>query len=442
MLDKPSYCLAAGLVVLHALGFCLALHFHGIYLKDSFEYLAQADNLKHYGSWYAAPWNTQWPDYFSFRPPLYAIFIVCIKTILNSDYAVLFMQNVLSILNVLLVYRIATHFKLIHKRTVGLILLLLVLFPVQLIMANMIMSEIVFQTLLLLLFHFGLRFWFRPTLLNSLALSILCALLLLTKPVSLFLGVVVFLWMCYCFYVQKTSAKIIVKLLAPFILILFTFQFISLQQKHQTGYYHYSSMLPFNQYKFNARFVLLNQFGEDYAERWADSTKSELNRLDIYEARYQRMKQLGDSVIATYPLTFIRLYVKGVVVFFVDPGRHDLVAFMHQDERNFKGLFYELNTRGMNALTDQVKNGSFVELIFLVLITISNLVVFCLLAISFFSKKVPLWVKLLAGLIIGYIVLATGILGVARYRTAVFPEICLMLLFAIHSWKWFNSEKE
>jgi len=85
-------------ILLHLAAFLQAWNSGGIYLVDSKDYLSQAYNFKTNWSLYAAPFDEPIrPDFYSFRPPLYAWFILAIKGIINSDYAVLAVQSLLSL---------------------------------------------------------------------------------------------------------------------------------------------------------------------------------------------------------------------------------------------------------------------------------------------------------------------------------------------------------
>src|SRR6188768_54307 len=84
----------SALVLLHGVFFMYAFHSGNIYLhNDSDEYLHQAENIKQHHSWYAGEWNQPVSNYLiSRRPPLSGFFIMTIKTICTSDYAVCFVQ--------------------------------------------------------------------------------------------------------------------------------------------------------------------------------------------------------------------------------------------------------------------------------------------------------------------------------------------------------------
>ena len=144
------------IIAIHVLYFLIACKIGSIYLVDSYGYLNQAKNILLHQSWYAEDWNAPMLiDYFTIRPPLYAVFILLCKTLFNSDYFVIAIQNVLSIVNFFILWKLLSEFKIPQKNTSVMIVLGLIFFPSQLIHANFIMTEIVFQTLLLGVFYFS-----------------------------------------------------------------------------------------------------------------------------------------------------------------------------------------------------------------------------------------------------------------------------------------------
>lgn len=431
MLGSVPYRLWAVLILMHGIFFGWAIGAGNIYLKDSFEYLHQAKNLWHYGSWYAADWKSPLlPDMFSFRPPLYAVFIGLIKQMVDTDYAVLIVQNGLSIWNLILIYRLLVKLDIPVKSVQWMIPLCLVFFPTQLVMSNMIMSEILFQTILLQTWIVTIAWIRQPDWIKSLFLSIGLSLLMLTKPVSVLLPVVVLMIMVYHIYTRAWSG---LKFLLPLLLIPLVFHLVGWQQKHQTGYYHYTSMKAFNQYKFNARFILASKFGEEYAEHWSDSCRLIVEAQPDYASRYKVMHSAGDAVIRAYPFMFVKLTIRGCLVFFVDPGRHDLAVFFGWSDKRYTGLFYELNAKGFPALMEWIREVPLGQVAWLALIFLGNLGMLGVTLFYFLRSEISASLKWILLIWIVYLCAATGILGVARYRVAIYPELLMAFIIALHA---------
>jgi len=395
-------------------------------MKDSYEYLSQAQNIFTSGSWYAGDLaNGINPDLFSFRLPLYAVFIGLIKTFWNSDIVIIFCQYGLSIFNFVLLYSIVSFLRIRNKKhygTYGLVFLLMM--PTQLIMAGVIMSDIFLQTLILLLFYTCIRYLYDPNTRKVSYIALLLSLLILTKPVTLFLTPVVFFWMVV--FSKRFSFRFLPLLLVPAVYVMICFQ-----QKHQTGYFHYTSMKAVNQLKFHARYTLLNLYGEEVAEKFTSDALHRINLSKTYQERNELMNSIGDSVILAHPMTFARLYIKGCFVFMMDPGRHDFSVFMGDENKDGTGLFYKSNDANEKSISTITNGIPLYQKIYMVYGLICNLLIGIL--ILYFFLKVPFHkkIKWLLVLFILYFVMATGMLGVARYRSEIIPLLILPSIFAL-----------
>jgi hypothetical protein len=413
---------------MHFMYFIMSITFQNIYLVDSFGYLFQAENLMQYGSWYAEDWHAPiLIDYFSFRPPLYASFIGIIKFIINSNYAVMFIQNILSISTLLLVINMAKRMA-ISSIYINLALLTMLLFaPTYIIMANMIMAETVFCFIIMVVLYAAFRLSYQYHIKYLFIITLGCSAAILTKPVALFLPL---LLVTYFLIVWQKQKLIAIK--SAVIIILFptiTFHLICLQQQHQTEYYHYTSISAVTQQRYHARYTLANKFGENIAESWNDSCKTELAKAPDFKTRYIQMNDMGIQVLTAYPITFLKLYTKGVATFFADPGRHDIFTFFGWRENEKTGLFHRSQSQGAKAIVEALNTMPITGLIILLFSLLANMLAIVALAAFAWHEK-SRQSRLILMLVV-YFALATGMLGVARYRTIIFPELllCVALFF-------------
>jgi hypothetical protein len=412
---------------MHFVYFILAIIFQNIYLVDSFGYLFQAENLMNYGSWYAEDWNAPiLIDYFSFRPPLYAAFIGIIKFIVNSNYAVLLVQNILSIVILFLIVDMAKRFE-VKREFINMALLAFLIFaPTYIIMANMIMAETVFCFIIMVVLYAAFRLSYQYHIKYLFIITLGCSAAILTKPVALFLPL---LLLTYFLIVWQKQKSIAIKSAVIIILFTITFHLICLQQQHQTEYYHYTSISAVTQQRYHARYTLANKFGENMAEVWNDSCKEELAKAPNFKTRYIQMNEMGTQVLTTYPITFLKLYTKGVITFFADPGRHDIFTFFGWRENEKTGLFHRSQSQGVKAIIDAMNTMPLAGLIILLFSLLANILAIAALAVFAWYEK-SRQSRLVLMLVI-YFALATGMLGVARYRTVIFPELllCMALFF-------------
>jgi hypothetical protein len=428
MTRESKYGVLFFLVAIHLLYFVAAIQLKGIYLVDSFGYLNQAKNIAVYNTWYAEDWNAPLlVDYFSLRPPLYGWVIAVLQLISGNIFLLLFIQNLLSIFNLWLVYQFALEQGCDRRRSGIVIILGTMFYPAQMIHANFVMTEIIFQTLLLGIVLSLIRFMLQPSWKRSVDIAILLSLCLLTKPISLFLPAIALVLMIW-----KVYANAQWKYLFPLLFTAAVFHGICLKNEHATGYYHYASIKSVNQLKYNARYTLVNAKGEAYADSVIADIMNGANAKTIYGERLEFMNSGANQIILNYPLDFAQLYLKGVVAFFIDPGRFDLYHFFAVEETVGAGFMHEVNTRGFSALKDLIGQAPLLILFLLFINLCWNLIVAGALIYFLCIKRIPFIIRVVVFFIVMYIAAATGPVGVSRYRVPVYPELLLAAVFACH----------
>ena len=417
------------LISIHLLYFCVALYIRGFYLIDSYGYAMQADNMIANGSWYAENWNAPLlVDYFSIRPPLYAWLLVVLRLFSTSDIPLIVLQKVISIVTCWRVYSFVCKNGFSNKTTQRVYCIALLLYPSQMVHANFVMTEIVFQFLLVSVFLQLYNFTQQPTWRGSLMLSALLVLCLLTKPVSLFLPVIV--WGFMLWFVFKKQG--VWQLMAPQLLVILAFHCICLQNQHATGYYHYSSIKSINQLKYNARYTLIAAKGEAYADSVIADVMQQANAATDYEQRLTIMNNNANEIIFSHPMAFATVYAKGVIAFFVDPGRFDLFHFFGIEEKGTLGLMHEMQTKGMRAVGEYMQKAPVTVLFLLLLSLVWNITVVCMFIYFLFTVNNST-LRNLVFVFISVIALATGPVGVSRYRVPVFPFLLMGVLCASHA---------
>lgn len=417
------------LIIVHVCYFITALHFRGFYLIDSFGYAMQADNMLANGSWYAEDWNAPLlVDYFSIRPPLYAGLIAFFRMFSESIVPVLVFQNIISICACWLVYVFVKQNGYGSANTQRWFMIAVSLYPAQMIHANFVMTEILFQLWLVCILITLFRFMQKPSFNKSLWLAVLLSLCLLTKPISLFLPLIVWGFMLYYIFKQKVSWQWVV----PQLIVVLTFHSICFQNQHATGYYHYSSIKSINQLKYNARYTLLAAKGETFADSAIAAVMEEANAAPNYGARLTIMNDRANSFIFQHPFSFAKVFVKGVVAFFIDPGRFDMFHFFALEEKGTLGLMHETQTRGASAIESYIQKAPIGVLLLLLVGLLWNIVVICLFVYALLKMNhKPLRNMLL--LMVAYIALATGPVGVSRYRVPIFPLLLIGVLCPSYS---------
>jgi hypothetical protein len=415
------------LIVLHLLGFLQALHTGSIYLVDSVDYLSQAENLIKHSSFYAAPWNGPFkPDYFTFRPPLYGSLIALIKLCFKSDYAILFFQSIISLSTIWGVkIWIRKNFNFNPNK---ILLGFLLLYPSQIIHCNIVMSDILFQSLIFWAFFYTHQLWQKPSYKNAVLLSTFFILAMLAKPVAYLMGIsagLIFLLV----FVRKSSPKFLLPLLS---IPLIYHGYCSYNQQI-TGHYHYSTVTPIFVLKYMGKYTNTQVFGEQYADSVQEEIMNVANQLNLKD-RYHFMNESGKKMILAHPTTFLQFNVKGWIAFMVDPGRFEWVHFLNLDEGSFLGLYHVVNTKGLiNGIFYWLKFAPLGLISILIVCLLFNLVVSYLFLRFLFDPKYPMVLRIMLFLFVGYIIGATGVLGLSRYRIGVAPFIWIAGLLFLKS---------
>lgn len=409
-------------ISIHVVYFVAAVFLKGIYLVDSYGYLMQAENIKTLGTWYAEDWNAPLLiDYFSIRPPLYAWVLIITGAIAGNIYVVLLVQNVLSIMNLWIVYRFVESRFGVTVWMQRFFVMGLLFYPAQMMHANFVMTEILFQTVMVLLFVSIWSLIEKPSWSNSIAIAVLLSLGLLTKPVSLFLLFVVIIIVLVTVQWRQHN----IRYLLPFGMVVLVLHGICLQNEHATGCYHYTSIKAINQLKYNARYVLMDAKGEHYADSVVAECLARANAKNDYGERLDEMDMESIEIYKAYPASLLKIYNKGVVAFFLDPGRFDVYHFLAMEEKNTPGLLHEIQTKGISAISGFIQQAPVFILLVLLLNLCWNILVLGCFVYFLMSKFSPVKLRLGIFILVAYIATMTGPVGVSRYRVPVYPFLLM-----------------
>jgi hypothetical protein len=114
----------------------------------------------------------------------------------------------------------------------------------------------------------------------------------------------------------------------------------------------------------------------------------------------------------------------------IDPGRFEWVHFLNLSEGSFLGLYHVINTQGLiQGIITWAKNAPIALLSILLVCLLYNLLLSWWCIRFLFDPKCPLVLKIMLLFFVGYIVGATGVLGLSRYRVAVAPLLCVAGMF-------------
>ena len=410
--------------------FVLTLFSKNIYLADSSEYLNQVINMGKHLNWYCGDFNEQIDlDLFSRRPPMYGLFLFLIKSIVNSDFAVLFVQSALSIFNILGVLSLLNFYKF-NVSSNRVVLIFVILYPSQLLYCNLIMTEILFQTFLFWGFYNIFLFLKDNKFNHLLYYNILIALATLTKPVLFYFWIPNLLFLTYLF-LRKRKFPIILSGFIPLIVVLL----ISSYNYNKTGYFHYSSIKNNNLLYYNSYFLLIRVYGKEEGSKKFAKIVEHVNSINDYSIKSSEKERIGFETILDNKLSYAKFQSKGMLNFFLDPGRFDLINFIGIKEKNNEGLLFAFAREGYSGVMKFILNQPIYIVIYLIIVLLINIVMIASIIYLPFVKRIDVNLKIYFFLILVYLSFISGPFSTLRYKIPIYPIILFTIPFFVEGLK-------
>ncbi len=413
------------IVSMHVLYFFTALHFKGIYTVDSNGYLYLAYNLIHYHSVYCGDFMQPiLVDYFALRPPLYGYFIAFCKGIYNSDFTLLFFQNLLSIGLFFYILQFLTILN-VRKAIINWAMPIYMVFcPAHFIYANTIMSETLFEVLVFTLFYQTYCFYKNPSNKRAFAISLVIGLAMITKPVAILIGFIIIGMMIF-----GKSFKITYLIIGISIPI-FTYFTYANAVKQESGYFQFTSMKSFATLRCLVKYSAADAYGANYADSLCSSIFENGNKKTNTEAIFNYIDSSCNYFLLHHKMSFAKIYIKGCAIYLLDPGRYDLYKLVNKNNDNVSGMFEILHQHGLSAMIKYLFNINIVGLLLLFVLACWNIGIVIICFLLLYKIRKGDIIKWLILLFILYFVLTTGMMGISRYRVHIFP----ILLIAFTLW--------
>ncbi len=408
------------LTLLHVVFMGKQLFIHQTMLQDSKEYLYAAKNIIDTQTLYSWDLKKEFnPDYLTKRPFLYPFIIAIVKLIsLQNSFWFLFL--ILAIQNCISLYCFSALEKILKVKKLlpnYFLMLVLILFtPAQLIYANLIMSEIWLEFILILIL---LILILKPlNVQNIILLALLAIAAISLKPVMLFLTIALPL---LTLVLSKQRRVLIISL--SLIPLIFAYTISKLNQS-RTGYFQYSSISTYNLLHYNTYSLLIHTQGITKADAIIDSISAEAALKQDYSYA-QNMKAVAcKDLIYNHFFTYTYLHTRGILFCLLDPGRFDIIQFFdlpHQEQLVYETSKQNNFTRLLNTFFNPF--GLVLGVLFLV-----NMLKILAILRFLFSKSISLIDKFLISFIPIGILLLTGPIGSSRFGLPFFPILVLAIL--------------
>jgi 4-amino-4-deoxy-L-arabinose transferase-like glycosyltransferase len=407
-------------------------------LLDSEEYIQEAINIQEQGAFFSGDLNAK-PlriDHFTKRPPVYPLVLAGFQAVWKTEKAVIWLQLILSLFNFYLLFRMGQLLGWKQKHSFVLLPFLL-LYPAQFIYTNLVMTEILFQTFLCLLAWSLLKAWRERQLEHLVWASFWIVLGMLTKPI-LYLFALPFLLLCLFWAWQWKRKSLVLLGLVPLLAVLL---YASVNQQ-RTGYFHFSSIQNLSLLQYTTYNLLMASHGPEQALQMADSILFVSLDIPDYAASQKYLQKACFEVIEDHPTEYLAFHLKGMLNFFLDPGRFDLYHFFGLETVGGRGLQIAFSEGGYGGVWSYLQTQPVGILLLLLLVALGNGLKLLALLIFPCLRKVALADRLLLLLLILYIAGLTGVSGASRFAVPLFPLLLLIVGTAVERWKRRGLEVE
>ena len=384
-------------------------------MGDSFEYVYQALNIKNDFWFYSG--NPALPveeEYLTIRPPLYSLFLTTVYLFIESNWVVIFLQNLLSIFNIL--YLRDTIRKIGYKRRYDYILMAFVmLYPSQFINANTIAPDILLQTAVLIYFRYFILLITEKKWRHAYWMSLALVAGFLIKPVlypfTLVHCIIVLLLAAYMRHGLLRSAFAAILPVCALLLCIG----INLQR---TGKAHYSSNQAFNAIYYYY-FYFGDKEGIDKADAFLDAERAKIAAMPRYEDRYDYANARGMQLLRQNFVPYMLYHIKHSARLLIDPGKAEWDMFtgrltlgrLYSKEQT--GFYATLKRDGIGGMRAYIsRNPSFAPImivLFFNMLRLAGMLLFLL------NRRFNWRVRLFVFCFIGYFAITTGPIANPRY---------------------------
>jgi hypothetical protein len=167
----------------------------------------------------------------------------------------------------------------------------------------------------------------------------------------------------------------------------------------------------------------MNTRGEDYARQKTDSIY-EIAMAESFSDKVETLNQEASVIIRDNLISYGIFHIKGMVRFFLDPGRFDMSNFFGLEKKDSRGFLYYQNKYGSFTAVKMIINEQHPALLIAMLMVLFfNIIKTLLLFIFVLQKKIPLLVRIIVSVLILYLAFVTGPLGASRFAMPLLPVV-------------------
>jgi hypothetical protein len=403
------------LIFVHAIFFTMALLYKRIYNGDSFEYVYMALNIKEKGWFYSG--NPALPvvkEYLTLRPPVYSIILAVVYTFIVNNWVVIVLQNLVSILNILVLRR--TMRLLGYKRKYDYIFMALVmLYPAQFIHANTLAPDIILQTCTVLYFHQFVMLILVKHWKYALFMSLTLIAGFLIKPV-----LYPFSWVhCIILLAVATKYKLgLLRFSAVSVVPIIALMLYMSWNYGRTGKAHFSSTQSFNAIYYYY-FYFANKNGLTEAKTFLKQERQKLDSIPVFKDRYDYANERGVLLLKSNFIPYMSYHLMHSARLLVNPGKGEMDLFVGRE--TLGGLYSApkeslgaaIKKDGLAGINKYLRVNPTLALAMVV--AVFNFIRLIGLGIFLFNRKTKIWIRIFVAGFICYFAITAGPIENTRY---------------------------
>jgi len=398
-----------------------------VILQDSEEFLNSSFSFQSDENFYSGQRN-QPADYrlFSKRTPFYPLVISALQANhihLNYIYIVQLFLVLFSIfIGFILLKRVYPHGKIPIWTTSVLILIT----PSMFIYSQFIMADIWLQLFIMLTALSYVNYLLKKEVKWILATLIFSTLAALTKPV--FLPASFAFSLLGGYHLVRSNKKYFFALcLLPFL----SWYGISRINKRLTGVFHYSSIGYINLLHYNTNLFLVSKYGNAEAENQLEPLMIIPRSKTEYKKNYHEVNAKCREILLQNWFSYSIYHFKGVIYFFLDPGRFDLFNFFRVETTNSQGFLHK--GTGLQKLKTTFRDQPFIAIVLLLILVVNIIKTIGFIGFVWIKRTNKI-IIFLASLVF-YLAFLTGPLGASRFALPV-SLIIIVMASAFYKLKW------
>lgn len=407
------------LMVVHAVYFFVATQYKCIYNGDSLEYINMALNFNRgwfYSGSYFQPLD---PMYFTLRPPGYPAFLWLVYQFGINNWIVLFIQNLISVFNIL--YLRNTLRMLGYTRKYDwLLLAFVILYPSQFINANLIQPELLLQTCVLIYFRHFIKLIHSSSWKDVLIMSLALVGGMMMKPVWYPFAFLHFaLVMVMVGRRRQGALRQILGALLPVLVVVG----YSYWNGKRTGKVHFSSIQSINALLYNQDYYIRAKYGDDSARSFYETELAKSMAITNFADRYDYQSSKAIEMLGADIVPYSIFHFRKSLMMLIDPGKGEIDLFTAQT--NLQQI-YSPSTRpfaevlakdGWSGVKTYISTNPSSPIAILILLF--NIIRTVGLLLFFYLKNIPLRYKWVVATLLCYFVFITGPVAYARYLMPV-----------------------